>query len=84
MTSHRSVRINLNLPELTPSQVESLWNFLEDLASAVWNEYENELLDGQHAPFSEDDDPDGYDDATVNNNSVLFKPIARNKSDIEF
>ena len=82
MTTRRSVRITL--PQLTPSQAESLWNFLEDLASAVWNEYENELLDCQHARYSEDIDAYGYDDTTRDNTSALPDPIARDESDIDF
>ena len=67
MPSHRNIRINLNMPELTPSQAESLWNFLEDLASALWEEYESELLDcqDQDAHVSEDSCADGHRDATA-------------------
>jgi len=47
MSARRPVRINLELPELTPAQAHVLWNFLEDLASNIWDAYETELLDTQ-------------------------------------
>ncbi len=33
MSPRRPLRIKLDLPELSPAQAESLWNFLDDLAS---------------------------------------------------
>jgi hypothetical protein len=40
----RPIRINAELPELTPTQVKSLWNFLDNLATELWDAYEPELL----------------------------------------
>lgn len=51
MSARLPVRINLQLPELTPAQAEFLWNFLEDLASDLWDAYEQELLDLEAARF---------------------------------
>ena len=42
--SRRPVHIRARLPELTPEQADSLWNFLESLASQLWDAYEEEIL----------------------------------------
>lgn len=44
MSNRRAVRIEVELPELTPAQADFLWNFLEDLATDIWDVYEPELL----------------------------------------
>ena len=43
--NRRPVHIHVRLPELTPQQADSLWNFLEDLASQLWEAYEDEILE---------------------------------------
>lgn len=45
MTNRRRIRVDVDLPELTPSQADFLWNFLEDLAMDLWDAYERELLE---------------------------------------
>jgi len=50
MSARPRVHINLELPELTPAQADSLWSFLENLASEIWNAYENEILEAQEEP----------------------------------
>ncbi len=42
MSPRRPLRIEL--PELSPAQAESLWNFLDDLASDFWDSYGTDLL----------------------------------------
>ena len=64
MTNRRPVRINVELPDLTASQADFLWNFLEDIASALWDAYEDDILDLQDV-FSreaqDDSAPDEYE-----------------------
>ena len=43
--SRRPVRVNVQLPELTPAQAGALWHVLEDLASALWDAYESDILE---------------------------------------
>lgn len=50
MTTHRRIRIDIDLPELTPAQADFLWNFLEDLATELWDAYESELLEVENQP----------------------------------
>jgi len=45
MTTRRRIRIDVELPELTPAQADFLWNFLDDLGSDLWDAYESELLE---------------------------------------
>ena len=45
MTIHRRIRIHVDLPELSPAQADFLWNFLDDLASDLWDAYEHDLLE---------------------------------------
>lgn len=45
MTTRRRIRVDFDLPELTPAQADFLWTFLESLASDLWDGYERELLD---------------------------------------
>ena len=44
MTTRRPIRINVDLPEVTPAQANLLWNFLDDLAMQLWDVYEKDLL----------------------------------------
>jgi hypothetical protein len=44
MSPRHPLRINLELPELTPVQAESLWSFLDDFISDLWDAYETDLL----------------------------------------
>ena len=57
MTARRRIRIDINLPELTPVQADFFWTFLEELAADLWDAYEPELLeiDNQRSR------PDEYD-----------------------
>jgi hypothetical protein len=45
VTTRRHIRIDVDLPELSPAQADFLWNFLDDLASDLWDAYEPELLE---------------------------------------
>jgi len=45
VTTRRRIRIDVELPELTPAQADFLWTFLDDLAADLWDAYEPELLD---------------------------------------
>ena len=60
MTRRRPVRINVELPDLTAAQADFLWNLLEDITSALWDAYENDIIDLQDA-FS----CDSHDDSTA-------------------
>jgi hypothetical protein len=44
MSARRPVRIDFELPELTLAQAHTLWTFLDELASNIWDAYETELL----------------------------------------
>ena len=72
MTRRRPIRINVQLPELTPVQAESLWNFLEDLTSELWDAYEPELLDLDAERLSArfDDDPAPDDQPCASRNDL--------------
>jgi len=58
-----SVRINFELPELTPAQVKALWNFLDDLSCDLWEAYENELFDLEAETFHAAQPDDDYNDS---------------------
>jgi len=45
VTTRRRIRIDLELPELTPAQADFIWNFLDGLAADLWDAYQGELLD---------------------------------------
>ena len=61
MSIRRPVRINAQLPELTPAQATFLWNFLEDLACELWDAYQPELLQLDHGPSRPEPDSDWAD-----------------------
>jgi hypothetical protein len=44
VTTRRPIRIDVDLPELTPAQADLLWNFLDDLGMQLWDAYEKDLL----------------------------------------
>jgi hypothetical protein len=50
VSARRRVRIDFDLPELTPAQADLLWNFLEELAMDLWEAYETELLEVENQP----------------------------------
>jgi hypothetical protein len=59
----------MELPELTPEQADFLWNFLEDLASDLWDAYENDIDQLEYA-FSREahgDQGDGEYEAHLKN-----------------
>lgn len=71
MTKRRPVRINVELPELTAAQADFLWNFLEDIASALWDAYEADILDLQDA-FSRE----AQDDSTADEYEAHLEKLA--------
>ena len=51
MTKRRKIRIDFELPELTPEQVSMLCDFLDDLCSDLREAYDNEIFDIESASF---------------------------------
>jgi hypothetical protein len=68
VTTRRRIRIDVELPELTPAQADFLWNFLDGLAADLWDAYESEVLEVENQrsrPLEPDNDwPAEYDDLT--------------------
>ena len=71
MTKRRPIRINVELPELTAAQADFLWNFLEDVASALWEAYEADILDLEEA-FSRE----AHDDSAVDEYEAHLEKIS--------
>ena len=88
MTDRRRVHVDLVLPELTPDQAELLWNFLENLATDLWEAYEPELLEleTRRSPRPRDEPErewtaDEYDHPIEN---ITPPPVASDDTDIDF
>lgn len=45
MTTRRPVHLDVDLPELSPSQASFLWDVLTDLTAALWDAYEADLVE---------------------------------------
>jgi len=87
--SHRHVHITVRLPELTPEQADSFWNFLESLASQLWDAYEEDILqveDSFSTPIEYDPPPDRDDEyeAYLEKRSTLSDPLSDPELDPEF
>ena len=70
MSARRPIRIDLELPELTPAQADFLWTFLDDLASELWDAYESELLEVEEERSRP---PDFSNDWTADDDEDLFE-----------
>lgn len=55
MSLRRPVRINFQMPELTPTVAHFLWNVCETLAFHIWEAYNTEILDIEQE--MDDNDP---------------------------
>ena len=86
--SRRPVLISVRLPELTPVQADSLCNFLETLASQLWDAYEEDILQVEDS-FSttiQDDPPPHPDDeyeAYLEKRSAFPDPVSDPKLDLD-
>lgn len=45
MTTRPAIHIDVQLPELSPTQADLLWNVINDLTNALWDAYADELLE---------------------------------------
>jgi hypothetical protein len=84
VTTHRRIRIDVDLPELTPAQADFLWNFLEDLATELWDAYESELLEVENQR-SRPLEPE-YDSTVADCDDLLQDdaPPVSNETDTDF
>jgi hypothetical protein len=75
------VRINFELPELTPAQAKLLWELLDGLSSDLWEAYEKELFDLEAEAFhaaQAADDSNASDDEPPSSPTTLPPKFIRN------
>jgi hypothetical protein len=79
VNARRRVRINVELPEFTPAQADFLWTFLENLASDLWDAYEQDLLDLDDARFrlqhADPETTETYDDPPDDDDARTCHPV---------
>lgn len=88
MTNRRRIRVDVDLPELTPAQADFLWNFLENLAMDLWEAYERELLEIEnersHPPGLENDWTAAEQDDVFDNGAAPREAVNDKQSDPDF
>jgi len=84
VTLHRPIRIDLQLPELTPAQAHSLWNFLDDLASELWLAYEPELLAVEDEPSPQPEPDNDWTDTDDLVEDGSPSPVSNDETDPDF
>ena len=86
MSTRRRVRIEVELPDLTPTQAEFLWNLLDDLASELWDAYETDIIELENT-FSREvhaGDADDEYEAHLENGSAFPHLVDDSEPDPDF